>query len=360
MTGESAFLKELLFGICCQLNEIAKIVAETRRDTKHPADTPIPTATMGNFQHMREQLAQLLTSVTKYGAGVFIFIDNISDINPTKESNITNWLPSPLPKNVKTIISLTVAKTPFTLEREQDGSERFVSTLLKGCSIVYVTKSHLQDGRNGIHKQFDNSNPAALFQSFSQKSNRTLTVSQMCILLEHVNFSTSCLQLETLFHTAAIWTSFTSAKTSVKCLENWCPETMVQTLLSVLEQNHEKTFYRSVLCFLSLARNGLTQREIIDLVARDNKYIGNQALSNGTMHSYNLNLLNPNKRTMRRPALKPTLSAAPERCAMVFEINAYWYRLVQDIGNMLMPCYTDGTVTLKWKHRTFSESVKDK
>lgn len=349
-------MKELMFGICCQLQDIARILVATRRDEKH-SDSSIPKLTMGGFQHIREQLTDLLTTVTKMGARVSIFIDNLSDISPTKESNISNWLPSPLPTNVKAIISLSAAMTQYQLE-DGDGADKFVRTLIKECSIVRVINNPLPDGRNGIRNQLDISNPAVLLQSFFHKSNRTATKFQMYTLLQHVTSSTSCLQLETLSQMASTWTSFSLNETSLKSLGNCCPDSMVEMLFSILEHNHEKTFYRSVLCFLSLARNGLTQREIVDLVARDNKYIGNQAIGNGIMQSYSTNP--PNKRTMRRLALKPTLSAASERCTSVFEINAYWYRIIQDIGGLLMPCFTDGTVTLKWQHSTYSEAVKTK
>ena len=112
------------------------------------------------------------------------------------------------------------------------------------------------------------------FRELLKRKNRTLTISQWNYVMNQVKEEPSALYVQLAARVVASWTSYESSPV----LQKGVREVICQ-ILNSLESTYGLLFTRAALGFITYAVDGLTDRELIDLLTLHNEVMGENGIN---------------------------------------------------------------------------------
>ncbi|XP_055363953.1 NACHT domain- and WD repeat-containing protein 1 isoform X1 [Betta splendens] len=266
-----------------------------------------PLAPMANSHvELLRFFRNVLTEISQQGNTLLIVLDAVDQLLDQHHAHKLHWLPTDLPPNIHLVVSMDT------------DSEAFANMRLKSESLesfFLVERLSHDDGRQIVETRL-------------RASQRTLTPEQSEAVLQSFQ-STGCpLHLMLMLSVARYWTSFTSL--SELHLGASTKEMMSQLFL-MLEEKHGKELVGGALSYVALARDGLLEAELRDVMSLDNDVIGE-------VYRYSLP---PTPSLIRLPPL-------------------LWARLRRDLEEQLEERWTGGIVTLTFNNRHLFEAVSSR
>lgn len=295
-TPESADLRSLLTSLCRELGV-----------------TEIPTEINDLIRCFRGALAGVSTEVNrKESLPTVIFIDALDQLNSTDSAGGLYWLPRMLAPRIKLVVT--------TLETDGDDGLPFRQ------AVRLWPDSMIEVGRLGENDAKD------LLKSWLADAERTLTQKQSEYLLQQFEQSGSPLYLKVAFEEARRWHSWQNLPNDLDGLLQDSVAGVLNDMLSRLEhkRHHGRQFVEHALSAIAVAKNGLTEDELIDIMS-DNPDV---------MESYR----------ERNPDSPPS-DHLP---------TVIWSRLYADLKPYLCERRADGTIVINFYHRQVAIVAKTK
>ncbi|XP_069487576.1 uncharacterized protein [Ambystoma mexicanum] len=227
VTGESRNVRLMLRNLCYQIAKIYSIPTKISEDLKQLVNE---FSTLLEFATAKQPLA--------------ILIDGLDELSEDGEFNLS-WLPAELPLHVCVVISTTTK------------SEHSCFKALEKCT---VPSSILQvPPLSSVEIQ-------GMTASLLERDQRRLTHGQEKALLEACVACPIPLYVVCAYRESSAWTSFSLDKEI--CLPPDLPK-IFSTLLDRMEKNHGVQVVKKTLGYIALARNGITEEELLDLLSLD-------------------------------------------------------------------------------------------
>ncbi|XP_059197113.1 NACHT domain- and WD repeat-containing protein 1 [Centropristis striata] len=245
----------------------------------------------------------VLAEVSQHGNTLLIILDALDQLSDRHHAHKLRWLPADLPPNVHLVISMDT------------NSEAFANMRLKLKALGSFFEAERLSRDDG--KQ--------LMESFLRASQRSLTPEQVEAALQSFDASGCPLHLKLILSAAKRWTSFTSlAETRLGANAQ---EVMSQLFLK-LEEKHGKELVGGALGYIALAREGLLEAELRDVMSLDDDIISE-------VYRYSLP---PTPSLIRLPPL-------------------LWARLRRDLEDQLEERWTGGVAAVALNNRSLYEAV---
>uniref|UniRef100_A0A667Y128 NACHT and WD repeat domain containing 1 n=1 Tax=Myripristis murdjan TaxID=586833 RepID=A0A667Y128_9TELE len=265
--------------------------------------TPPPPLIANTHVELVKFFQNLLVKVSQQGSTLLIILDSLDQLSDEHHARRLHWLPADVPPNVHMVVSTDT------------GSQEFASLRLKlesSGSFFEVESLSADEGKQ-------------ILDSSLRASQRTLTPEQSNAVLRSFQQTGSPLHLKLILAAAKRWTSFTPL--TELCLGT-DPQEMMSLLFLSLEEKHGKKLVGAALGYIALAREGLLEAELRDVLSLDDDVIGE-------VYRYSLP---PNPSLIRLPPL-------------------LWARLRWDLGENLTESWVDGVAMLRLQNRQLSVAV---
>ncbi|XP_077971854.1 uncharacterized protein LOC120345690 [Styela clava] len=350
VTSESRSVKHLLHDICLQLQHIN--ISNTEKFV------------LGSVQQMGEIFKHVLASVIEEGFIVVIFIDNLNAVFEDKEKFSLSWIPKPLPKYVKIILSFNSNQSSSQTEENTTAKD---NNMLKAYNNRYkkkamtLTVSELSFRTTLAAIDLDApTTSVSVMNAYLQQQHRTLTRKQISLILRTACICPTPLSLKLLMEATKMWRSTTTNNICAETIKGWGSNIgdFCQKFLSLLSRRHNLSFFRSAVCFLTCSRNGLTHQEIVDLISRDGK-VSKEILANLEI-SEKAEIVPSRNQTAKLLSATENFNLTTEnRCESVFTLNAMLYRVFKDLYPFIIETISDNVSTIKWRHKVFEKQVRD-
>ncbi|XP_029285414.1 NACHT domain- and WD repeat-containing protein 1 [Cottoperca gobio] len=247
--------------------------------------------------------SNVLTEVSQQGNTLLIILDALDQLSDQHHAHKLRWMPDILPPNVYLVVSMNT------------NSEAFANMRLKLKSLGNVFEVECLSRDEG--KQ--------MIESYLRESKRTLTPEQSDAMLQSFELTGCPLHLKLILSAAKRWTSFTPP-TAIQLGTN-TQEVMSQLFL-MLEEKHGKELVGGALGYIALAREGMLEAELRDVMSLDNDII-----SEVYRHS-----LPPTPSLIRLPPL-------------------LWARLRRDLEDHLEERWMGGIAAIAFNNRRLCEAV---
>ncbi|XP_022614773.1 NACHT domain- and WD repeat-containing protein 1 [Seriola dumerili] len=268
--------------------------------------SPPSPLTAGTHLELLRFFRNVLTQVSQQGNSLLLILDALDQLSDQNHAHRLHWLPTDLPPNVHLVVSMDTY------------SEAFVNMRLKLESLGSFFEVERLSRDEG--KQIVESNMRA--------SQRALTPEQSDAVMQSFN-STGCpLHLKLILSAARRWTSFTPL-TEIKLGAN--AQEMMSQLFLMLEKKHGKELVGGALGYLTLAREGLLEAELRDVMSLDDDVISE-------VYRYSLP---PTPSLIRLPPL-------------------LWARLKRDLEDHLEERWTGGVAAVAFNNRRLVEAVSSR
>ncbi|KAM6921186.1 NACHT domain- and WD repeat-containing protein 1 [Xenentodon cancila] len=264
---------------------------------------PLPL-TSGTHQDLLQFFRNLLEEISQQGKSLLVILDSLEQLADQHQAPKLHWLPADIPPNVHLLVSIDT------------GSEAFTNMQLKldnPGSFFEVERLSPVEGE-------------CIMESYLQQSERTLTREQKDAVLQSFRPTGCPLHLKLILSVAKRWRSFTP-RTELH-LGNSAQEVMSQLLLR-LEEKHGREIVGGALGYITLARGGLLEVELRDIMSLDNDIISE-------VYRYSLP---PTPSLIRLPPL-------------------LWARLRWDLKDQLEERWSSGVAAITFNNRHFAEAVK--
>ncbi|XP_061593628.1 NACHT domain- and WD repeat-containing protein 1 [Cololabis saira] len=264
---------------------------------------PFPL-TSGTHLELLQFFRNLLEEISQQGKSLIVILDSLEQLADQHQAHKLHWLPADVPPNVHFLVSIDTGSEAFTnMQLKLDNPGRFFK----------VERLSRVEGER-------------IMESYLQESERTLTQEQKDAVLQSFE-STGCpLHLKLILSVAKRWTSFTM-RTELQ-LGNSAQEVMSQLLLR-LEEKHGKEIVGGALGYITLARGGLLEAELRDVLSLDDDVISE-------VYRYSLP---PTPSLIRLPPI-------------------LWARLRWDLKDQLEERWSSGVAAITFNNRHFAEAVK--
>uniref|UniRef100_A0A3Q3BE57 NACHT and WD repeat domain containing 1 n=1 Tax=Kryptolebias marmoratus TaxID=37003 RepID=A0A3Q3BE57_KRYMA len=244
-----------------------------------------------------------LEDVSQQGNTLLIVLDSLDQLSDRHHAHKLCWLPPDVPSNVHLLVSMDTNSEVFAHLRLKLGTEQ---------SFFEVERLSRDEGE-------------LIMESYLRASRRTLTPEQKDAALQSFE-STGCpLHLKLIMSAAKRWTSFTPC---TELLLGASTQEVMSQLLLRLEEKHGKELVGGALGYIALARGGLLEAELCDVMSLDDDVISE-------VYRYSLP---PTPSLIRLPPL-------------------LWTRLKLDLQDQLEERWTDGVAALAFSSRLLSEAV---
>ncbi|XP_068563273.1 NACHT domain- and WD repeat-containing protein 1 [Cebidichthys violaceus] len=263
---------------------------------------PPPPLTVNTHLELLRFFRNVLTEVSQQGNTLLIILDALDQLSDQHHAHKLHWMPTDLPPNVHLVVSMDT------------NSEAFANMRLKLKSLgsfFEVDRLSSEEGKQ-------------IIESYLLASQRTLTPEQSNAVLQSFEQTGCPLHLTLILSAAKRWTSFTLTATHLG------PNTqeMMSQLFLMLEEKHGKELVGGALGYITLAREGLLEAELRDIMSLDDDIICE-------VYSYSLP---PSPSLIRLPPL-------------------LWARLRRDLEDQLEERWTDGVATITFNNRRLCEAV---
>ncbi|XP_034564229.1 NACHT domain- and WD repeat-containing protein 1 [Notolabrus celidotus] len=190
----------------------------------------------------------ILADVSQQGNTMLIILDALDQLSDQHHAHKLYWLPTDLPPNIHLVVSMDT------------NSEVFANMRLKLVSLesfFEVERLSRDEGKQ-------------VMESDLLASQRTLTPEQSDTVLQSFDSSGCPLHLKLTLSAAKRWTSFTPL-THIHLGAN--TQEMMSQLLLMLEGKHGKELVGGALGYITLAREGLLESELHDVMSLDDDVI---------------------------------------------------------------------------------------
>ncbi|TNM88089.1 hypothetical protein fugu_006310 [Takifugu bimaculatus] len=236
------------------------------------------------------------------GNTLLIVLDALDQLSDLHHAHKLYWLPTSLPPRVHLVVSMDT------------NSEMFANAQLKLDSDVFFEVGRLApgDGRK-------------IMESYLRAERRSLTPEQADGILRLFASTGSPLHLRLMLAEARRWTSFAPR---AEARLGASTEATVAQLFVRLEEAHGQEVVAGALGYLALAREGLLEAELRDVMSLDDDVIGE-------VYRY-------------FPPPSPSLIRLPP---------LLWARLRRDLVGHLEERWTDGVASITFTHRCLREAV---
>uniref|UniRef100_A0A8C2WCA7 NACHT and WD repeat domain containing 1 n=1 Tax=Cyclopterus lumpus TaxID=8103 RepID=A0A8C2WCA7_CYCLU len=248
----------------------------------------------------------VLTEVSQQGNTVLIILDALDQLSDQHHAHKLHWMPADLPPNVHLVVSMDT------------NSEAFANMRLKLKSLgsfFEVERLSRDEGKQ-------------MMESYLLASQRTLTPEQSNAALQSFEQTGSPLHLTLILSAAKRWTSFTLL-TAIHLGPN--TQEMMSQLFLMLEEKHGKELVGGALGYIILAREGLLEAELRDIMSLDDDVICE-------VYRYSLP---PSPSLIRLPPL-------------------LWARLRRDLEDQLEERWTGGVAAIAFNNRHLCEAVSSR
>ncbi|XP_037624904.1 NACHT domain- and WD repeat-containing protein 1 isoform X1 [Sebastes umbrosus] len=245
----------------------------------------------------------VLIEVSQQGHTLLIILDALDQLSDQHHAHKLHWIPASLPPNVHLVVSMDT------------NSAAFVNMRLKLKSLesfFEVERLSRDEGKQ-------------MMESYLRVSQRTLTPEQSDAVLQSFATTGCALHLKLILSAAKRWTSFTPL-TATHLAAN--TQEMMSQLLLMLEEQHGKELVGAVLGYITLAREGLLEAEVRDVMSLDDDVISE-------VYRYTLP---PTPSLIRLPPL-------------------LWARLRRDLEDLLEERWTGGVAAIAFNNRHLCEAV---
>ncbi|XP_078802631.1 NACHT domain- and WD repeat-containing protein 1 [Oryzias latipes] len=283
-------LDQVLHSICLQVSSACGLVPPT------PMTAGSPTELQKFFRNILEEASQ-------QGYTLLIVLDALEQLAEQHHSHKLHWIPTNLPPKVHLLVSMDTC------------SEAFVNMRLKTDSLENFFEVERLSRDEGER----------IMESHLRASQRTLTAEQKDVALQSFTLTGCPLHLKLILSAVQNWTSFTPL--TEQLLGNNTEEVMSQ-LLHRLEHKHRKELVGGALGYIALARDGLLEAELYDVMSLDDDVISE-------VYRYTHP---PTPSLIRLPPL-------------------LWARLKRDLKDHLEERWTNGVAVIAFNHRCLSEVV---
>ncbi|XP_069376011.1 NACHT domain- and WD repeat-containing protein 1 [Paralichthys olivaceus] len=248
----------------------------------------------------------VLAQVSQQGNTLFLILDAVDQLSDQHHAHRLCWLPTLLPPNIHLVVSMDTS------------SEAFANMQLKVESLGSFFEVERLSRNEG--KQIVESNLRA--------QQRTLTPEQSDAVLQSFESMGCPLHLRLILSAAKRWSSFTPL-TEIHLSAS--TQEMMSQLFLMLEEKHGKELVGGALGYLALAREGLLEAELRDIMSLDDDVISE-------VHRYSLP---PTPSLIRLPPL-------------------LWARLRRDLEDQLEERWMGGVATLTFNNRRLSEAISSR
>jgi len=239
----------------------------------------------------------------------FLFLDALDQLDQADNARWLNWLPTKLAPGVKVVLSV--------LDDEDERQCYDVATRKWPDRMVSLGQLQLNEGET-------------VLEAWLRDAGRTLQKDQRRRLLCIFAAEGSPLFLKLAFEQARRWRSWernANVASNVKGL--------LSDLFTRLDREHGRPTVAAALTYIALAKHGLTEDELMDVLSRDGK-----VMTNFFAHS-------------------PTECAKPESERLKSLPLIIWSRLFTDIERYMNQRRADGTVVMDFYHRQVVAAVRD-
>ena len=286
--------------------ELAGAEGEAREQVRKKYDIP------DEYRLLSEQFRAFL-SLVPAEHGLILLLDALDQLSPDNNAHALHWLPTPLLAHVRLVVSV--------LEREGDAAQclRAAETRFPPESLQRVGEMTSADGEGAL-------------SAWLAEAGRALTAEQRRSLLAGFARCPLPLYLKLACTEALRWKSFDGVlggADDVPGLADDIPG-IIGDLFARLEdrRQHGPALVRSSLGYLTAARHGLSETEMLALLSAD-------------------------------PAVMADLRARSRKSPDAEEIPAVvWLRLYHDLAPYLLERAADNTALLGFYHRQFGEAAQ--
>uniref|UniRef100_A0A3Q1GBL4 NACHT and WD repeat domain containing 1 n=1 Tax=Acanthochromis polyacanthus TaxID=80966 RepID=A0A3Q1GBL4_9TELE len=208
---------------------------------------PSPLTTNTHLE-LLEFFRKVLSDVSQQGNTLLIILDSLDQLSDQHHAHKLHWLPVDIPPNVHLVVSMDT------------NSEAFASMRLKLDSLGSFFEVKRLSRDDGKH----------IMESYLRASQRTLTSEQSDALLRTFELTGCPLHLRLMLSAAKRWMSFT---TLTELRLGASMEEMMSQLFLMLEEKHGKELVGGALGYIALAREGLLEVELRDVMSLDDDVI---------------------------------------------------------------------------------------
>jgi hypothetical protein len=290
----SLFVYNVLFNICGQLADTNDVLMERLNYT--------------SWKGLKKYAPRLIRRISqKLKKPAVILLDSLDQIAPNDDAYAMDWLPTVLPQNIKIIVS--------TLPEEHGILNRLKQLNPDESYYFQVPLLPESTGEQIVHK-------------YLKLRNRTITESQMTVMLKAFSGSPSPLYLKLLMDEVVKFPSFFTPDAST------FPHSIRQAINSLfdeLEVKFGRCLVQSALGLLTVGLNGLSDIELEDALS-----CCDQALD----EVY----------TFHDPPVPGIVRIPP----------VMWARIRYDLREYLVERLSQGKTTLFWYHRQFIEAATER
>ncbi|KAM9848826.1 NACHT domain- and WD repeat-containing protein 1 [Aulostomus maculatus] len=245
----------------------------------------------------------VLAAVSQQGNVLLIILDTLDQLSDQHHAHRLCWLPVDIPPNIHLVVSMDTKSEVFANMRLK------VKTLENFFEVDRLSRD---EGKQ-------------IMESYLQASQRTLTSEQSEAALQSFQKSGCPLHLMLILSAAKRWMSSTPL---TQLLLGTNIQDMMSQLFLMLEEKHGKELVGGALGYIALAREGLLEGELCDVMSLDNDVIGE-------VYRYSLP---PTPSLIRLPPL-------------------LWAHLRRDLEDQLEERWMGGTIAISLKHRCIWETV---
>jgi len=281
-----------------------------------------------------------------------LFLDALEQLNSTDNARMLNWMPRDLKPNIKMVVSVQEIDKAA---HNNDSDVRSESSKHSALSRRSGTKDDPFDIVRRIWPQslievgpLDETSGAGLLDKWLKDAGRTLQSEQKSKVLGNFRSHGMPLYLKLVFEEARRWHSYDPVPELPAD-----PPSLIQSMLDRLTQpeNHGEMLVSRALGYLAAAKNGLTEDELLDLLAHDDEYW--KYFCEHVQHTDS-----PLARSERSDlSVKELKDVAPQDRRLPVII---WSRLYHDLERYLTERSADNTTLFSFYHRQFAEVVDNK
>ncbi|XP_070575384.1 NACHT domain- and WD repeat-containing protein 1-like isoform X2 [Ptychodera flava] len=254
------------------------------------------------IERMKKQLLNLLKKAQQKRPLV-VMIDGIDELKLTDHTEL-EWIPKSLPAHVKMILSTSSDTFP--------GFSSLKSVLKDPAAFLEVPKLSTKE----IH---------AMCEDMLKSHGRSLSTGQQKALQEATNQCPLPLFVQLATHTALRWRSYNISNETV--LDKNIKE-QIASLLVNLEKKFGAKTVKNVLSYLTLAKHGLSDAEMLDLLSCDDALLDEYFVH-------------------RRPSIR----RAPA---------TVWTQIKMELAPFFIEHIVHGRSLRTWSHRAFRDAVSEK
>ncbi|KAF5403833.1 hypothetical protein PHET_02801 [Paragonimus heterotremus] len=361
-------LRQTIKYMCRQLaTSIAGLAEEKIVEIAEDMD-PEAIRTMDDFQQVVNTFYSLLRCYSNMGRWVVIFLDAIDQLDPADGAYNLSWLRSPLPNNVRLIIStlpevggildaFRVMYPEGPAKRKLSGNAGFKEEPAAGEEDDQSQCENSEKVANTKHSfevsALESTMCEKVLESRLSDRNRVLQPFQWRLVRRAFDRCRLTIFVVLVDRVVSQWRSWHVPK-SVKdnperqlklnpiCTDAEAQEAIqewpilelalnerdaIRKLFDSLERSHGKVFTSHALAYITASRNGLSEAEIVDLLSLDDDVL----------------------RDVFQHHLPPQIRAPP----------FVWARLRSSIGGNLVEREVDGIGVIFWYHRQFIEAAQE-